>query len=93
MSEYQVSQEHYPEYQHQHRIPDQPVLGEECDKAKEPGRSPREYGSRRSLVAELILGLHQIRVLYIPSHPQRFELLHGCSVIKHESQTSTSHRE
>ena len=35
MSDYQVSQEHYPEYQHQYRIPDQPVLGKECDKAKE----------------------------------------------------------
>jgi len=28
--------------------------------------------------------LYQIRVLYIPPQPQRFELLHGCSVIKHE---------
>ena len=35
MSDYQVSQEQHPEYQHQHRIPDQPVLGKEGDKAKE----------------------------------------------------------
>ena len=35
MSNYQVSQKQNPEYQHQHRIPDQPVLGKEGDKAKE----------------------------------------------------------
>jgi len=35
VSDNQVSQEYYPEYQHQHQIPDQPVLGKQCDKAKE----------------------------------------------------------
>jgi hypothetical protein len=35
MSDRQVSQKQNPEYQHQHRISDQPVLGKECDKAKE----------------------------------------------------------
>ena len=35
MSDRQVSQKQHPEYQHQHRISDQPVLGKECDKAKE----------------------------------------------------------
>jgi hypothetical protein len=35
MGDYQVSQEQYPEDPHQHQIPDQPVLGKKCDKAKE----------------------------------------------------------
>jgi hypothetical protein len=39
MSDCQVSQKQYPEHQHQHRISDQPVLGKECDKAKEQNRT------------------------------------------------------
>lgn len=35
VSDNQVSQEQYPEYQHQHQIFNQPVLGKECDKAEE----------------------------------------------------------
>ena len=35
MSDSKVPQKQYPEYQHEYWISDQPVLGEECDKAKE----------------------------------------------------------
>jgi hypothetical protein len=35
MGDYQVPQEQYPEDPHQHQVSDQPVLGKECDKAKE----------------------------------------------------------
>jgi hypothetical protein len=36
----QVSQKQYPEYHHQHRIQDQPLLGKACDKAKETSQAP-----------------------------------------------------
>jgi hypothetical protein len=62
MSDYQVSQKQYPEYQHQHRISNQPVLGKECNKAKEHhGTEQITAGIRSGCAAWHEMGHHALK--------------------------------